>query len=98
MTITKEIEIEPDLLNKISEIAKDENKTEDKTLNEALEIGVKIMKKESFFRELERKGAKIANKDTYNPNYDKEGKNAGFIKNIKPFDAVKLIRDVREGR
>ena len=95
--MSTKVEIDSKLAKDISEIAKSENISEDKALNEALEIGVETMKKEAFFKELERRGAKIANKDTYNPNYNGMEKNAGFIKNCKSFDAVKLVRKMREG-
>ena len=91
------VEIDSKLAKDISEIAKSENISEDKALNEALEIGVKTMKKEALFKELEKKGAKIANKDTYNPDPKKNREMAGFIKGVKPFNAVKLIREMREG-
>ena len=39
----------------------------------------------------------ILNKDTYNPNHERHMKMAGIVKYGKPFSAVKLVREMREG-
>ena len=39
----------------------------------------------------------ILNKDTYNPDPKRRRESAGMIKGCKPFNAVKLIREMREG-
>ncbi|WP_067259449.1 hypothetical protein [Methanobrevibacter cuticularis] len=80
----------PNILKSINRIAKRENKSETKVLEEVIKKGLK---------ETEPKIPEylIANKDTYNPDPEKHAKMAGFIKNVEPFDAVKLVREMREG-
>jgi predicted DNA-binding protein len=86
---TKEIKIDSEILNKISKIAKDENKTENKVLNEIIEKGLEDKNKIKIPDYL------IANKDTYNPDPKRFLESAGIIKGCKPFNAVKLVREVR---
>jgi hypothetical protein len=90
-TKVDKIEIDSELLNKISKIAKNKNTTETKLINDILkkEVEKPVNKIPDYL---------IANKDTYDPDYKGMEKNAGFVKNVAPFDAVKLIRDVREGK
>ncbi|MDR0911437.1 MAG: hypothetical protein LBM96_02410 [Methanobrevibacter sp.] len=80
--------INPNLLKTISEIAKKENKTETKVLEDIIEKGIKS-KKNKIPDYL------IGNKDTYNPDPDRIMKSGGFIKGVKPFNAVKLVREIR---
>jgi hypothetical protein len=89
--MSTKVEIDTDIFQTIKGIAKDKKTTEKKLINDILKKEIKATKNKI-------PDYLIANKNTYNPDYDKEGKNAGFIKNIKPFDAVKLVRDMREGR
>ena len=79
----------PNLLKSITEIAKRENKPEAKVLEDIIKKGLKDT-------EPEIPEHLILNKDTYNPNPEKHAKMAGFIKNVEPFDAVKLVREMRE--
>jgi len=90
-TKVEKIEIESDLLNKISRIAKDKNTTKNKIIND-------ILKKEVEKPKSKIPDYLIANKDTYDPDYKDNGELAGIIDYCEPFDAVKLIRDVREGK
>ena len=90
VTKTENIEIEPDLLNKISRIAKDKNTTENKIINDILKRGVETT-------ENKIPDYLIGNKDTYNPDPERRRKMAGIVKNCKPFNAVKLVREMREG-
>jgi len=39
----------------------------------------------------------ILNKDTYNPDPERRKETIGIVKGCKPFSAVKLIREMREG-
>ena len=85
------VEIDTDVFQTIKGIAKDKKTTEKKLIND-------ILKKEIETTKNKIPEYLIANKDTYNPDPESFLKNAGFIKNVEPFDAVKLIREVREGR
>ena len=89
MTITKEIKIESELLNKISEIAKDKNTTENKLINDILKKGVETV-------ENKIPDYLIGNK---NRKPDPEGFNKliGIIKAPPGFDPVEAVREVRRG-
>jgi hypothetical protein len=91
VTETGHIKIDPELLNKISKIAKKENTTENKIINDTLKKMVETT-------ENKIPDYLIANKDTYNPDSERMRNHAGFIKNCKPFNAVKLVRETREGK
>ena len=80
----------PNILKSISKIAKRENKSEIKVLEDIIKKGLENT-------EPKIPEHLIANKDTYNPNPEKHAKMAGFIKNVEPFNAVKLVREMREG-
>ncbi|MCL2114847.1 MAG: hypothetical protein FWH29_01325 [Methanobrevibacter sp.] len=84
-------EIKPDLLKNISKIAKREGVSETKVLNEVLKIGIEIKTKSKIPNFL------IGNKDTYNPDPERLMGSAGFIKGYKPFDAMKLVEEMRRG-
>lgn len=83
--------INPDLLKKISEIAKDKKISEDKALNETLEKEIGVKMKNKIFEHL------IVNKDTYNPNPTKEELNSivGIIEAQEEFDVVEVVNDIR---
>ena len=90
VTTVKKIEIDTEILNKISEMAKDQNTTETKIINDMLK------------KEVEKPRNKIldyliANKDTYNPDPKRLMSMAGIIKTDRSVDAVKLVREMREG-
>ena len=89
MTITLD-KLNPNLLKTISIRAKKENKTENKVLEDLIEEGLK--NKESQIPDYF-----IGNKDTYNPNHERLMSNAGIAKHGKPFNAVKLVREMRDG-
>ena len=84
-------DIKPDLLKRISKIAKREGISESKVLNEVLKIGIETKTKSKIPDYL------IANKDTYNPDSKRLMKSAGFIKGYKPFSAIKLVEEMRSG-
>jgi len=88
------LSLDSDIIKTIKLVALNKGTTQTKIINEYLKQGLinepEINKKNKIPDYL------IANKDTFNPNYDEN--NAGLIKNVQPFDAVKVIRDVREGR
>jgi len=89
--MSTKVEIDTDVFQTIKGIAKDKKTTEKKLINDILKKKIEPpMNKIPDYL--------IANKDTYNPDPESFLKNAGFIKNVKSFDAVKLIRDAREGR
>jgi len=80
----------PSILKNISEIAKRENKSEAKVLEDIIKKGLKDT--ESKIPE-----QLILNKDTYNPNHERLMGMAGIAKHGKPFSAVELVRKMREG-
>ena len=88
------LSLDSDIIKTIKLVALNKGTTQTKIINEYLKQGLinepEINKKNKIPDYL------IANKETYNSNYKEN--NAGLIKNVKPFNAVKLIRDVREGR
>jgi len=81
----------PDILRAISEIAKKENKPKTKVLDEILEKGIETKIKNRIPNYL------IGNKDTYKGDPKEFLESGGFIKGIKPFNAVELVRQVRSG-
>jgi metal-responsive CopG/Arc/MetJ family transcriptional regulator len=90
-TTVKKIELDSELSNKISEIAKDKNTSENEVITDLIKKGLEPRKKSKIPDYL------IANKNR-KPNLEEHEKLAGFIKNVKPFNAVELIREAREGR
>ena len=88
MTIRIE-DIKPDLLKKISKIAKNEKISEEKAINEIIEEGIKSKTKNKIPEHL------IANKDTYDPSHESGRSMIGIIKTDEPFDTAKAIMEVR---
>lgn len=89
MTIeTKEITIDSELLNKVSEIANLEGKTENKVLNELIEKAIEDKDKIKIPDHL------IANKNR-KPDPEKTRELIGIIKTKEPFDTAKAIDEVR---
>jgi len=89
VTTVEKIEIDTKLLQTIKGIAKDKNTS----INDVIKQGIEKIEKENKIPD-----HLIVNKDTYDPNYNDNGELAGIIDYCEPFDAVKLIRDVREGK
>jgi predicted DNA-binding protein len=93
--------INPNLLKTISEIAKKENKTETKVLEDVIKKGLKSREsKELAFERMERLTngkMKILNKDTYNPNPTDEELDSivGIFKAPKGVSPVKALLDLR---
>jgi hypothetical protein len=81
--------INPNLLKKISKIAKNEKISEEEAINEIIEKGISDKTKNKIPEHL------ILNKDTYNPDPEKSRKMIGIIKTEKPFDTAKAIREIR---
>ena len=81
--------INPNLLKKISKIAKNEKISEEEAINEIIEKGINAKTKNKIPEHL------ILNKDTYNPDPEKSRKMIGIIKTDKPFDTTKAIREIR---
>jgi len=88
MTIKIE-DIKPDLLKKISKIAKNEKISEEKAINEIIEKGIETKTKNKIPEYL------IANKDTYDPDHERLMSMSGIIKTDEPFDTAKAIKEVR---
>jgi len=91
------INIKPDLLKAVSKIAKKEGISENKALNEIIEKGIETKTKEKTRTRTKIPNYLIANKDTYDPNPDRFLKSAGMIKGCKPFNAVEMVRKMRNG-
>ncbi|MEA4957923.1 hypothetical protein SDC9_37520 [bioreactor metagenome] len=81
--------INPNLLKKISKIAKNEKITEEEAINEVLKKGLEAKSKNKIPEYL------IANKNTYNPNHKRRMSFSGIIETDEPFDTCKAIREVR---
>ncbi|MDR0900198.1 MAG: hypothetical protein LBM26_00900 [Methanobrevibacter sp.] len=84
------VSIKDDIYKTITKLAKKENTTETKVLEDIIEKGL---------RNTESKipDYLIGNKDTYDPNPERRLSFAGFIKGVKPFNAVELVREMRRG-
>lgn len=82
-------DINPHFLKKISEIAKNGGITEEEVINNIIENGIEVMRKNKLLENL------IINKDTYNPDFKRSRKMIGIIKTDKPFDTAKAIREIR---
>ena len=94
--MSTKVEIDSKLAKDISKIAKEEDNSENKVLNDVLERGIKDLRKELFFKKLESRGGKIANKNTCDP-YNKDFKSlCGIIDTPKEFDAVKAVEESRK--
>jgi len=93
--MSTKVEIDSKLAKSISEIAKSGNMSEDKALNEALELGTKELKKQLLFKKLEDRGAIIANKDKYDPDSENFESLQGIIELDYETDAVELVRESR---
>lgn len=81
--------INPNLLKKISKIAKNEKISEEEAINEIIKKGINAKTKNKIPEHL------ILNKNTYNPYSEKSRKMIGIIKTDKPFDTAKAIREIR---
>ncbi|MBF4468241.1 MAG: hypothetical protein ISP01_02435 [Methanobrevibacter arboriphilus] len=81
--------INPNLLKKISKIAKNEKISEEEAINEIIKKGINAKTKNKIPEHL------ILNKNTYNPDPEKSRKMIGIIKTDKPFDTAKAIREIR---
>jgi predicted transcriptional regulator len=93
MTVSNMIELDSKLFKSISKIAKKENTTETKLINQMLETAVENKTKENKIPK-----HLLKNKDTYNPNHEKLMKSAGIIKTKKPFDTLKAIDEVKRDK
>lgn len=82
--------INPNLLKKISKIAKNEKISEEEAINEIIEKGINAKTKNKIPEHL------ILNKNTYNPDPEKSRKMIGIIKTYKTFDTAKAIREIRD--
>ncbi|KZX17536.1 hypothetical protein MBCUT_02110 [Methanobrevibacter cuticularis] len=81
--------IKPNLLKRISKIAKDEKITEEKAIKEIIEKGIEAKTKNKIPKHL------IANKDTYDPDPERLMNMSGIIETDEPFDTAQAIRKVR---
>lgn len=88
--VETKIKIDDKLLKSINNIAKRKNTTEDEVFNEVIEKGLESA-------EVKIPEYLIGNKDTYNPDPKRFLESGGIIKGCKPFNAVKLVREVRSG-
>ena len=92
--MSTKINIDSKLAKDISEIAKSENISENKVLSDA----IKTLKKELFFKKLEKRGAKITNKKRYDPSSNDFKSLCGIIDVPDGFDVAKAINDSRTGK
>jgi len=92
--MTTKVEIDSKLAKDISEIAKRSNISKETVLGDAVKRGLKELRKEALFREIEAKGGSIANKDTYGKGNSKDI--CGIIEAPEGFDVVKTVNKSRE--
>ena len=87
------ITIDKNIFKTLKKVAIDREISQNQLMNDYLIAGLKNEEKpKSKIPE-----HLILNKDTYNPNPERRRKFAGTIKYGKPFSAVKIIREMREG-
>lgn len=89
--VETKIKIEAKFLKCINKIAKRENTTKTKIINDMIERGIETKTKNEIPDYL------IGNKDTYDPDPKELEKMAGMFSTDKPFDAVELVREMRSG-
>lgn len=86
------LNLDRDVVKGIKVVALNKNTTQTEIVNEYLKKGLESEKsKDKIPNYL------IANKDTYNPDPGEVEKMAGMFTTKRPFDAVKLVRQVRKG-
>lgn len=85
------VSINDDIYKTISKIAKKENTTEDKIINDVLKKEINNKTRNTIPDYL------IGNKDTYDPDPERRLRFGGFITGCKPFNAVELVREMRRG-
>ena len=94
--------INPNLLKIISEIAKKENITETKVLEDIIKKGIEhIENKQPIDEKIERLSngkIKMLNKSTYNPKKEDLDKMVGAFEAKKPFDSVEEIKKMEKGK
>jgi len=88
--VETKIKIEDKLLKAIEKRAKKENITKNEVINNIIENEVGTTRGIPNYL--------LANRDTYNPDPERSKKMIGIIKTKEPIDAVKLVREIREGR
>ena len=96
-TISKKIEIDQKIFKAISKIAKDENTTENKIINQILKKEVEATENETLAEKIERLingKTKLMNPDR-KPDPELSKELIGIIKTKKPFDTLKAIREIR---
>jgi len=91
MATSNMIKIDSKIFKPISKIAKKENTTETKLINQMLESALEIKTK----KENKIPDHLIMNKDTYKPDHKKTKELVGIIKTKEPFDTLKAIREIR---
>ena len=99
VTTLKKIEIEPDLFNKICEIAKDNNTTENKILNDFIKKGIEDTEKSKVKTIVQNNPKlKLMEKKTFKKNNTRNfDELIGIIKAPPGFDPVEAVREIRRG-
>ncbi|MDR1819658.1 MAG: DUF6364 family protein [Methanobrevibacter sp.] len=86
------LNLDKDVIKTIKVVALNKNSTQTEIINEYLRKGLEAEKDKNKIPDY-----LIANKTTYNPDPDRIMKSSGFIKGVEPFDAVKLVKEMRRG-
>jgi len=93
--------INPKLLKIINKIAKKENTSKTKTLEDIIERGIKNRKNnppiDERIKKLSNGKIKVMNKSTYNPNDEDTKKMIGIFKAKEPFDSVEEVKKMERG-
>jgi len=91
------VKIETEIFNKISEIARDKNTTENRIINQILKKEVETTEKEPLADKIERlsNGKITLMNPNRKPNPELSKELIGIIKTKEPFDTNKAIREIR---
>jgi hypothetical protein len=88
--IEQKLKIEDRFLKTIKNMAKIENTTESKIINDLLEKGIESTKTKNKIPDY-----LIANKNTYNPDSERIKEMIGIIETDEPFEVAKAIDEIR---
>jgi len=91
------ITLDKDIFKSLKKVAIDREISQNQLMNDYIVTGLKNEEKGKSKLLKQIPEHLILNKDTYNPDPDRLMKMAGIVKGCKPFNAVKLIREIREG-
>jgi len=91
------ITLDKNIFKSLKKVAIDKEISQNQLMNDYIVEGLKNEEKGKSKFPKQIPEHLILNKDTYNPDPERHMKMAGIAKYGKPFSAVKLVREMREG-